>query len=114
MPRREPGPDVTPAPLPTAGLDEPERIACLRLIRSDNVGPVTFRELIGHYGTAATALEALPELAHRGGRMRAARIYSKSAAEAELDARAAWAPSRSLRSRKVILGHSPPPTRRRR
>jgi DNA processing protein len=86
VPRREPAPDDTPAPLLTAGLDEPERIACLRLIRSDNVGPVTFRELIGHFGTAAAALEALPDLARRGGRMRAARVYSKSAAEAELDA----------------------------
>ena len=46
----------TPAPLPVAPLDEPERVACLRLIRSANVGPVTFRELINHYGGAAKAL----------------------------------------------------------
>ncbi len=85
MPRHEPSLDVTPAPPGIAELDEPERIACLRLIRSDNVGPVTFRELIDHYGTATAALEALPDLARRGGRMRAARICSKSAAEAELD-----------------------------
>ena len=43
-----------------AVLDEPERLACLRLIRSDNVGPVTFRELINHYGSATQALARCP------------------------------------------------------
>jgi hypothetical protein len=31
---------LTPAPLPQAPLDAAQRLACLRLIRSDNVGPV--------------------------------------------------------------------------
>ena len=75
----------TPAPLPVAALDEPERLACLRLIRSDNVGPVTFRELINHYGGAGAALAALPELQRRGG-LRAPRICPKGRAEAELEA----------------------------
>jgi DNA processing protein len=61
-------------------------LACLRLIRSDNVGPVTFRELINHCGGAQSALEALPELARRGGRAQAIRICSKAEAEAELEA----------------------------
>ena len=39
----------TPAPLPTAELSADERLACLRLIRSENVGPVTFRELINRF-----------------------------------------------------------------
>ncbi|ORE99008.1 DNA-processing protein DprA [Aurantimonas sp. 22II-16-19i] len=47
---------------------EEMRLAWLRLIRSENVGPVTFRELINRYGSAAAALEALPDLAARGGR----------------------------------------------
>lgn len=74
-----------PAPLPTAVLDDAERLACLRLIRSDNVGPVTFRELINHYGGAAQALAALPELTRRG-RSRAFRICSEGDARAELTA----------------------------
>ena len=48
------------APLPTAELSDEERLACLRLIRSENVGPVTFRDLINHYGGATRALEASP------------------------------------------------------
>lgn len=42
----------------------------LRLIRTRNVGPVTFYQLIARYGTAAEALERLPELAARGGAKR--------------------------------------------
>jgi DNA processing protein len=41
----------------------------LRLIRSPNVGPISYRQLIARFGTASTALEALPDLAARvGGR----------------------------------------------
>lgn len=43
------------------------REARLRLIRSANVGPVTYRHLIARFGDAARALEALPMLAARGG-----------------------------------------------
>lgn len=39
----------------------------LRLIRSPNIGPVTYRQLIARFGSAAAALEALPDLALRGG-----------------------------------------------
>jgi DNA processing protein len=77
---------LTPAPLPQAPLDDAQRLACLRLIRSDNVGPVTFRELINHYGGAERALEALPELSQRGGRRQAIRICPRDAAQKELDA----------------------------
>jgi DNA processing protein len=42
-------------------------IARLRLIRSGNIGPVTFRQLIRRFGSAAAALAALPDLAQRGG-----------------------------------------------
>lgn len=75
----------TPAPLPVARLEDTERIACLRLIRSSNVGPVTFRELINHYGGAGKALEALPDLSRRGG-SRSLQICPKHRAEAELEA----------------------------
>ncbi len=72
------------APLPVAALDDRERLACLRLIRSSNVGPVTFRELINAYGGAAAALDALPGLAAKGGGSRSFKICSKSRAEDEL------------------------------
>jgi DNA processing protein len=39
----------------------------LRLIRTPGVGPVTYRQLIARFGTAAAAIEALPTLARRGG-----------------------------------------------
>lgn len=74
----------TPAPLPQAPLDDAQRLACLRLIRSEQVGPATFRELINHFGGAEAALAALPELAHRGGRRRPIRLCPRDVAEAEI------------------------------
>ena len=53
MPKLEQPLLFKPAPLPTAELSADERLACLRLIRSENVGPVTFRELINRFGGAA-------------------------------------------------------------
>ncbi|MBB4570556.1 DNA-processing protein DprA [Rhizobium leucaenae] len=67
-------------------LTEKQRIAWLRLIRSDNVGPSTFRDLIRHYGSAEAALAALPELSQRGGSTRAIRIASEHDALRELEA----------------------------
>lgn len=48
-------------------LDRPERLAWLRLIRTDNVGPQTFRQLLRREGSAAAAIEALPALTRRLG-----------------------------------------------
>ena len=44
-----------------------ERLAWLRLARSQNVGAKSFRRLVARYGDAAKALDALPSLAARGG-----------------------------------------------
>lgn len=77
------------APLPVAPLGEAERLACLRLIRTENVGPVTFRELVNHFGGASRALEALPDLSRRGGRTAPLRVCSAAEAERELKAAAA-------------------------
>jgi DNA processing protein len=74
----------TPAPLPQATLSDAQRLACLRLIRSENIGPVTFRELINRYGGAQRALEALPEISRKSGRT--LRICSAESAEQELAA----------------------------
>lgn len=66
-------------------LSDRQRIAWLRLIRSDNVGPATFRDLINHFGSAEKAIDALPDLASRGGARSGIRIASREDAEAELD-----------------------------
>jgi len=65
-------------------LSDAERLDWLRLIRSENVGPITFFQLLGHYGSAAEALRALPALARRGGRRTGLRVFPRADAEREL------------------------------
>ncbi len=48
-------------------LGEAERRAWLRLARTQNVGPVTFAQLIARFGSASAALKEVPQLARRGG-----------------------------------------------
>ena len=71
---------------PATQLTDAERVDWLRLIRSDNVGPRTFRSLLNHFGSAKAALVRLPELARRGGAARAGRILSEDDARDELAA----------------------------
>jgi DNA processing protein len=70
----------------TTNLTDAQRVDWLRLIRSDNVGPRTFRSLIIHFGSARSALERLPDLARRGGAARPGRILGEDEARAELAA----------------------------
>ncbi|QPF82231.1 DNA-protecting protein DprA [Bradyrhizobium genosp. L] len=70
----------------TTHLTDAERLNRLRLIRSDNVGPRTFASLLRHFGSAAAALERLPDLARRGGASASGRICSAAEAAAELAA----------------------------
>lgn len=65
-------------------ITDEERRDRLRLIRSENVGPVTYRQLLGHYQSAGAALDALPALARRSGR-RAIKIFPADAAHNELN-----------------------------
>jgi len=67
------------------GEAERDLIDRLRLIRSENVGPITFFQLVKRYKTAGRALQALPELARRGGRAHAPRIPTADEAAAELE-----------------------------
>ena len=57
----------------------------LRLARSEGVGPVAYRRLLRRYGSAAAALEALPDLARAGGRGAAPAIPSPSTVEREAE-----------------------------
>lgn len=89
-------------------LSDRQRIGWLRLIRSENVGPASFRALINRFGSAEIAIEALPELAARGGATKSSRIPSVAEAERELDAAAAAG------ARIVAMGEPDyPPTLRR-
>ncbi len=75
--------DDTP---PGTSFDDAERLARLRLIRSETIGPATFEALIRRFETGIRALEALPDLARRGGRPRPLRITDAREAERELAA----------------------------
>ena len=70
---------------PLALLGEEERLARLRIVRSENVGPRTYAHVMHRFGSATAALEALPALARSGGR-RDYRPCPRERAEAELRA----------------------------
>ncbi|WP_419730342.1 DNA-processing protein DprA [Lichenicola sp.] len=60
--------------------------AALRLVRTDGVGPATYRRLLQRYLTPEAALEALPGLARNAGRTVPARSPSLTMAEDEIAA----------------------------
>ena len=49
-------------------LSQEEAFARIRLLRSPNIGPISYRQLLARFGTAEAAIGALPNLAQRGGR----------------------------------------------
>jgi DNA processing protein len=65
-------------------LTDRQRLDWLRLIRSESVGPRTFRALMNRFGGAAAALEALPDLARQSGRT--LRLCTPAEAEREFAA----------------------------
>lgn len=70
----------------TRPLRPTEKLDWLQLIRSENVGPITFFRLLERFGSAAAALDALPALAQRGGGKRRIKVCPRAAAEEELEA----------------------------
>ncbi|MFN3892804.1 MAG: DNA-processing protein DprA [Beijerinckiaceae bacterium] len=60
-----------------ARLSDEQRLDWLQLIRSENVGPRTFRTLINRFGGARAALESLPDLIRRHGGGRQIRIAQR-------------------------------------
>lgn len=82
--------------------DRADDFARLRLSRSRNIGPVTFRQLLQRFGDAQSAIDAIPDLARRGGG-RAPKLAAPAAIEAEMAAVA------RLGARYIFLGASPYP-----
>ena len=50
------------------GPSQDEAFARIRLLRSPNVGPVSYAQLLRRFGDAGAALKGLPDLAARGGK----------------------------------------------
>jgi len=69
----------------------------IRLIRSPSIGPVTYRQLIARFGSASAALDAIPDLARRGGGS-PPRLFARDQAEREL------ATVAKLGARYLVLG----------
>ena len=65
-------------------LAQDEAFARIRLLRSPNIGPVSYRQLLRRFGDAKAALVALPDLASRGGT--AYRAASEDRVSAEIAA----------------------------
>ena len=57
----------------------------LRLIRTPGIGPVAFRQLMMRFGSAGAALEAIPDLARRGGG-KAPSVFPRDKADRESSA----------------------------
>lgn len=69
---------------------DPERLAALRLARSAEIGPITFRNLIERFGSASIAIGELPLLSARGGRAAQIRLANAGQIEREYDAARAY------------------------
>lgn len=80
-----------------ARLSDSQRLDWLRLIRSESVGPRTFRALVNRYGGAAGALEALPGLARKAGKLMV-KVTTRAEAEEEM------ARAHALGARFVAMG----------
>ena len=66
-------------------LTDEEKINCLRLILSENIGPITYNQLLQYYGSATNALPHIDELASRGGRKKKIMLCSRGKAEEQLE-----------------------------
>ena len=87
-------------------LTDEQRLDWLRLIRSDNIGPRTFRSLINHCGGARAALDALPELARRGGASKPSRVFFRARTPS-----ASWRDRKNLGIVLIALGEPDYPAR---
>jgi DNA processing protein len=67
-------------------LTDSERLAWLRLARTESIGPSSFAALIARFGDVREALNEAPRLARRGGARGELRIPTETDARAEIDA----------------------------
>lgn len=65
------------------GLSQAEAFARIRLLRSPNVGPVSYRQMLQRFGSAEASLAALPDLLARGGAAYQPASESRVAAEVQ-------------------------------
>ena len=79
-----------------------DQIARLCLIRSEQIGPITYFHLLARFGSAQAALDAIPDLAARGGG-RVPRLASREQVEREADQ------VERLGARYLFLGEAPYP-----
>lgn len=66
-------------------LTDEQRVAWLRLARSERVGPVAFHNFINRFGSAQAALDALPAILGRAGGKNTAALFPEDAARRELE-----------------------------
>jgi len=83
-----------------AVISPAERRDRLRLARTEGVGPVAFAQLLGRFGSATRAVDALPDLAARAGRAGTLRPASVVDAERELAA------GEASGARLIVLGEA--------
>jgi DNA processing protein len=91
---------MSDGPAGSPRLSDRQRLNWLRLIRTENVGPAAFRDLINRFGSAEAALDFLPELAVRGGAARMPRIPGDAEVEREMEA------CRKAGARFIALGEA--------
>jgi DNA processing protein len=70
-------------------LSDAERLDWIRLARTDGIGPQTFHRLIRRFGTAAKAIEALPQVMAKTGSSRGKQVYTAERAAQEVEATSA-------------------------
>jgi DNA processing protein len=67
-------------------LSDTERRDWVRLVRTPQIGPLTFSRLIARYGNATAAIEALPDIASRVAKGRRIALPPVAAIEDEIAA----------------------------
>ena len=69
-------------------LSDTERLAWLRLARTEGIGPINFHKLVRRYGTATKAIAMLPDLMTKAGANRGLAVTPAEQAEREIAATA--------------------------
>lgn len=76
----------------------------MRLARSSNVGPVTFRKMLEQFGSGRNAIEALPDLIERARGPRKIKLANRDDTVAEIEA------AKACKAKPIILGDPEYPT----